>query len=60
VVYGGELFREPVVIDDDVMAAIDRLVELALLHNPGSIAGIEGGVLLKDLRLPDFVGRTSR
>ena len=42
VVHGGEQFREPVVIDDDVMAAIDRVAELAPLHNPGSIAGIKG------------------
>ena len=42
VVHGGEQFREPVVINDDVMAAIDHLAELAPLHNPGSIAGIEG------------------
>jgi acetate kinase len=42
VVHGGEQFREPVMIDDDVMAAIDRLAEFAPLHIPGSIAGIEG------------------
>jgi acetate kinase len=42
VVHGGEQFREPVVIDDDVVAAIDHLAELAPLHNPGSIAGIKG------------------
>jgi acetate kinase len=42
VVHGGEQFREPVVIDDDVVAAIDRLAEFAPLHNPGSIAGIKG------------------
>jgi acetate kinase len=42
VVHGGEQFREPVVIDDDVVAAIYRLAEFAPLHNPGSIAGIKG------------------
>jgi acetate kinase len=42
VVHGGEQFREPVVIDDDVVAAIDRLAEFAPLHNPGAIAGIKG------------------
>ncbi len=42
VVHGGAQFQEPVVIDDDVMAAIGRLAELAPLHNPGSIAGIKG------------------
>lgn len=52
VVHGGEQFREPVVIDDDVMAAIGRLVELAPLHNPGSIAGIEGARAVLGSRVP--------
>jgi acetate kinase len=42
VVHGGEQFREPVVIDDDVVAALDGLAEFAPLHNPGSIAWIKG------------------
>jgi acetate kinase len=42
VVHGGEQYRTPVRIDDDVFAAIDRLVELAPLHNPGCVAGIKG------------------
>ena len=42
VVHGGERFREPVLIDDVVLTAIDGLAELAPLHNPGSIAGIKG------------------
>ena len=42
VVHGGERFQEPVRIDEEVLAAIDRLVELAPLHNPGCIAGIKG------------------
>ena len=42
VVQGGEQFQEPVEIDEAVMAAIEGLVELAPLHNPGSIAGIKG------------------
>jgi acetate kinase len=48
VVHGGAQFREPVVIDDAVMDAIDRLAELAPLHNPGSIAGIKGGCTRED------------
>ena len=44
VVHGGEQFREPVLIDDDVVAAITRLAEFAPPHNPGSIAGIEGAL----------------
>ncbi len=52
VVHGGEQFREPVVINDDVMAAIDRLVVLAPLHNPGSIAGIEGARAVLESHIP--------
>lgn len=52
VVHGGGQFREPVVVDDDVVAAIDRLVEFAPLHNPGSIAGIEGARAVLGLHIP--------
>jgi acetate kinase len=52
VVHGGEKFREPVVIDDDVVAAIDRLAEFAPLHNPGSIAGIKGVRAVMRSRIP--------
>ncbi len=41
VVHGGELFREPTVIDDEVAAAIRRLIPLAPLHNPSNLLGIE-------------------
>ena len=41
VVHGGELFREPTLIDDDVVAAIRRLIPLAPLHNPSNLLGIE-------------------
>jgi len=52
VVHGGEQYRTPVRIDDEVFAAIDRLVELAPLHNPGSIAGIEGARAVMGSRIP--------
>lgn len=52
VVHGGEQFREPVVIDDDVVAAIDRLAEWAPLHNPGSIAGIKGARTILGSQIP--------
>jgi acetate kinase len=52
VVHGGEQFREPVMIDGDVMAAIVRLAELAPLHNPGSIAGIEGARAVIGSQIP--------
>ena len=40
VVHGGARFAEPVVIDDDVLAAIRELVPLAPLHNPANLEGI--------------------
>jgi len=41
VVHGGELFREPAVVDDEVLAAIRSLIPLAPLHNPSNLLGIE-------------------
>ncbi|MEO7752812.1 MAG: acetate kinase [Terracoccus sp.] len=41
VVHGGPDFSDPVVIDDDVVHAIDDLALLAPLHNPGAVIGIE-------------------
>lgn len=43
VVHGGSRFREPVVIDDAVVAAIDELAPLAPLHNPVAAATIRAG-----------------
>ncbi|MCW2584248.1 MAG: acetate kinase [Klenkia sp.] len=40
VVHGGSRFRAPVVVDDDVEAAIDGLSSLAPLHNPPGLLGI--------------------
>ena len=42
VVHGGPRFTEPVLVDDDVVAAIEQLVPLAPLHNPGNLEGIRG------------------
>ena len=41
VVHGGELFREPVIIDDEVIRQIKDLIPLAPLHNPSNVAAIE-------------------
>lgn len=41
VVHGGEKFAQSVLIDDEVMKAIEECIELAPLHNPPNIAGIE-------------------
>lgn len=43
VVHGGSRFREPAVIDDAVVAAIDELAPLAPLHNPVAAATIRAG-----------------
>lgn len=40
VVHGGLRFTEPVVIDDEVLKEIERLVPVAPLHNPANITGI--------------------
>jgi acetate kinase len=40
IVHGGERFREPVVIDDDVEAALRELTALAPLHQPKSLAAL--------------------
>lgn len=41
VVHGGETFASSVVIDDKVMKVLDECIELAPLHNPPNIIGIE-------------------
>lgn len=41
VVHGGEVFREPVIIDDEVMRQIKELIPLAPLHNPANLDAIE-------------------
>lgn len=41
VVHGGEKFSESVIIDDNVMQAIKDCIDLAPLHNPPNIVGIE-------------------
>ncbi|MEG1771915.1 MAG: acetate kinase [Clostridia bacterium] len=40
VVHGGELFNSSVLITDEVIKAIEKLSELAPLHNPANIMGI--------------------
>ncbi len=41
VVHGGENFKEPVMISDDVIKEIEKCSELAPLHNPNAVAGIK-------------------
>lgn len=40
VVHGGEKFAESVVIDEDVIKAIEEVSDLAPLHNPANLIGI--------------------
>ncbi len=40
VVHGGEAFHAPVLVDDDVIAAIRTMIPLAPLHNPANLDGI--------------------
>ncbi|MBU0573371.1 MAG: acetate kinase [Candidatus Margulisiibacteriota bacterium] len=41
VVHGGEKFKQSVLIDNEVLEAIKAVQDLAPLHNPPNIAGIE-------------------
>ncbi len=41
VVHGGEYFSSAVIIDDEVKKAIEDCVDLAPLHNPANLIGIE-------------------
>ena len=41
VVHAGEKYAESVVIDDTVMEALEECIEIAPLHNPPNLAGIE-------------------
>ncbi|NQT29585.1 MAG: acetate kinase [Candidatus Saganbacteria bacterium] len=49
VVHGGEKFKSSVLINDEVLEAIKSVKDLAPLHNPSNIAGIEAAQEL----LPD-------
>jgi len=40
VVHGGEKFTESVILDEEVLAAIEECNELAPLHNPANLIGI--------------------
>jgi acetate kinase len=51
VVHGGESLTEPTQIDDAVEAKIEELIELAPLHNPANLGGIQAARRL----LPDLI-----
>lgn len=46
VVHGGEKFSDSVIIDDNVLQVIKDCIELAPLHNPPNVVGIEACKLL--------------
>ena len=41
VVHGGEAFKQPVVIDKNVLEGVRKVTPLAPLHNPANLIGIE-------------------
>ncbi len=41
IVHGGELFTESTLIDDTVLKGIEECIDLAPLHNPNNIRGIQ-------------------
>lgn len=41
VVQGGEKFQTSVLIDEDVIKAVEKYIELAPLHNPANLKGIQ-------------------
>ncbi|MFI8948461.1 acetate kinase [Streptomyces sp. NPDC053750] len=47
VVHGGLRFSEPTVVDDAVLAEIERLVPVAPLHNPANLTGIRTAQALR-------------
>jgi acetate kinase len=47
VVHGGQTFTAPTVIDDAVLAEIERLIPVAPLHNPANLTGIRTAQALR-------------
>ena len=41
VVHGGEKFSKPVIVDEEVLSEIEKLIPLAPLHNPANLDGIK-------------------
>jgi acetate kinase len=50
VVHGGEMFKDSVLIDEDVTTAIEQAFDLAPLHNPPNLRGIQAA----QKNLPDI------
>ena len=43
-VHGGSEFREPVLVSDEVLAKIRSILDIAPLHNPANLLGIEAAL----------------
>jgi acetate kinase len=52
VVHGGEQFTRSVFIDEQVVAALDPLCEIAPLHNPASVGGIRAARSVLGAEMP--------
>ncbi len=44
VVHGGDLFSEPVLVDDRLLDTVEHLVPLAPLHNPANLEGMRASL----------------
>jgi acetate kinase len=49
IVHGGPRFTEPAVVDDEVVAAIEKMTSLAPLHNAPGLAGIRAARAVLDV-----------
>lgn len=52
VVHGGEMFVKSIVIDEKVKSGIEKCMDLAPLHNPANLAGIEAVTTLLGTAMP--------
>jgi acetate kinase len=52
VVHGGELFKESALITDDVLRGIEECIDLAPLHNPNNIRGIQAARQVFGSKIP--------
>ena len=52
VVHGGERFTASVLIDDNVIATLEALCEIAPLHNPGAVIGIRAAQKILGAAIP--------
>lgn len=49
VVHGGEKFKEPILVNEEVLAQISKLISLAPLHNPSNLNGITTAMKMSPL-----------